>query len=80
MINKEKISVYKKYGGDPDAWARIATSQEKSVMSDDDWYLIDSLVQDVIISGNNLDKRLTDNTDSEEVRNEIRNIAKEASH
>jgi len=45
MITKEKISIYKKYEGNPNAWARIGTSEEKELMSDDDWFLIDSLIQ-----------------------------------
>lgn len=75
MITKNKILVYKKYDGDLDAWARIGTSEEKNIMSDDDWYLIDSLIQEIIISKFNLIQRLKVNTDSEDVRNEIIEIA-----
>jgi len=71
MITREKISIYKKYAGDPDAWARMSTSEEKKLMSDDDWFLIDSLIQDIIISQSNLNQKLRSKIDDEEVRNEI---------
>lgn len=75
MITKEKLTVYRKYNGDLDLWARIGASKEKSIMSDDDWYLIDSLIQDVIISQNKLYKKLESKTYDDEVKMEIIRIA-----
>lgn len=76
MISEEKILIYKKYEGDPDAWARIGTTAEKNMMSDEDWYLIDLLIQDIVISKGNLDRILDKNTENEKVKEEIINIAK----
>ncbi|CCE23010.1 hypothetical protein [Methylotuvimicrobium alcaliphilum] len=46
MITLEMVELYKKYGGDIDGWARTAVSNEKSVMSDADWYEIDAFVHE----------------------------------
>lgn len=75
MINNEKILIYKKYEGDLDAWARIATFEEKKAMSDDDWYLIDNLIQNVVVSRPNIIETLKRNVENEEVMNEILGIA-----
>lgn len=45
-ITQEKIAVYRKYVGDIDGWARMASVEEKRVMSDDAWHQIDGLIQD----------------------------------
>lgn len=50
MITKEKLALYRKYGGDIDAWARRPNS--KGLMKDDDWLLIESLVQDILLTHN----------------------------
>lgn len=71
MINKKKILIYRKYDGNLDAWARIATLDEKESMSDDDWYLIDELIQDIIISKSNIEEILKKNTEDKETINEI---------
>lgn len=75
MINKKKILIYRKYDGNLDAWARIATLDEKGSMSDDDWYLIDELIQDIIISRPNIEEILKKNTEDKETINEILNVA-----
>ena len=75
MITKEKISIYKKFGGDSDAWARIGTPEEKKIMSDDDWYIIDSLIQDIIISKTNLIQKLKLKIGNDELINEIIHLA-----
>lgn len=75
MINNEKILIYKKYEGDLDAWARIGTLEEKKAMSDDDWYLIDNLIQDAVISKSDIIEILKRNVENEEVMDEILGIA-----
>lgn len=75
MINKKKILIYRKYDGNLDAWVRIATLDEKESMSDDDWYLIDELIQDIIISKSNIEEILKKNTEDKETINEILNVA-----
>ena len=46
MITSEKVRLYKKYHGDIDGWARMASNNEKSMMCDADWYEIDSFVHE----------------------------------
>ena len=46
LINIEKLEVFQKYTGDIDGWARMASVAEKAVISNSDWYEIDSFIQD----------------------------------
>lgn len=46
MINLEKIAIYRKFAGDIDGWARMASATEKATLTGDDWLQIDSFVQD----------------------------------
>jgi hypothetical protein len=49
MINIEKIKIYVRYQGDIDSWARGGSKKEQAIMSDADWYLIESLLQDIAL-------------------------------
>ncbi len=44
-ITVDKITIFKKYRGDIDGYARSGTAKEKLVLSDKDFYLIDDLLQ-----------------------------------
>ena len=54
MLTKDKINVYKRYRGDIDRWGRTGSEEELRIMSDSDWLLIDSLLQDIYLINNNL--------------------------
>lgn len=45
MITAKKLSIYRKYDGDVDGWARAGSWREKKIMSDQDWYDIDELLR-----------------------------------
>lgn len=47
MITKEKIAVYTYFNGDIDGWARAGTRNQKAIMNDKDWLLIEELLQDI---------------------------------
>lgn len=49
MITKDKIKIYSKYKGDIDMFARVANKTEEKTISTKDWYLIDDLLQDLIL-------------------------------
>jgi hypothetical protein len=49
MINQLKLQTYKYFNGDIDSWARAGTFDQKSIMDDKDWALIDSLMQDLFL-------------------------------
>ena len=83
MITEKKINLYNKYGGDIDGWARNNSKKELSIMSDDDWFLIDGFIQDLTLVknglaslefSNSLNNRLKENCDTEETINKIKNI------
>ncbi len=44
MINLTKVQIYIKYAGDIDAWLKYAEVEEKSIFNEDEWGLIDSIV------------------------------------
>lgn len=54
MITEVKIKIHKKYKGDIDSWARSGTKNEKEVINDIDWYLIDNFLQEIYLVKNKL--------------------------
>lgn len=75
MITIDKIKIYKRFNGDIDGWARIGTNEEKSIMNDNDWFLIEGFIQDISLVKkglasdtfmNSIRERLKENCDSEE--------------
>ncbi len=52
MLTLAKIRVYRKYGGDMDGWARTKNPDDCSLITDDEWLLIDSLVQKLTLVKN----------------------------
>jgi hypothetical protein len=86
MITKEKLNVYRWFNGDIDAWARSGSSSQKEAMKDEDWFMIERLIQDVVLMQKGLisddflkdvNKRLNDNCDNEETIIEIKKMAAE---
>jgi len=83
MITKEKIHIYNKFKGNIDSWTRTGSKKEQTIMTDGDWYLIDSLLQDIQIvskglSSNefsiNLQNRLIENCENEEIIGQIKDM------
>jgi hypothetical protein len=54
MITEDKLKIFERYDGDSDSWARNGSEKEKVVMTDDDWYIIESLIQDLFLVKNGL--------------------------
>jgi hypothetical protein len=54
MLTKAKIEIYKHYNGDDDMFARSARKREKAAISDGDWGMIASFVQDIKLVKANL--------------------------
>lgn len=84
MITLEKLKIYSRYRGDVDIWIRTGKSKEKKIMVSNDWYLIDSLIQDIgfVKKGLsseqfsfNLKKRLLENCESEEAIKELKSFS-----
>ena len=67
MITENKIKVYKKYNGDIDNWARNNSKKERLIISDDDWYLIDELIQDLVLIKKQLTSSKFNNSLSEKI-------------
>jgi hypothetical protein len=49
VITDEKLTIYQRYGGDIDGWARSAVPREKALMTDEDWAVIGELLQRLAI-------------------------------
>jgi hypothetical protein len=43
VITREKIEIFKRYGGDSDGWALVGHAQEHQIMADSDWSDIEEL-------------------------------------
>lgn len=70
MITVKKLNIYKSFNGEIDAWARAGTKEQHEAMEDEDWFLIDSLIQDI-----NLIKRgLVSSDFKEQVNEKLRQI------
>lgn len=84
MITEDKIKVFKRYDGDIDSWARSGSKKEKSIMTDEDWYVIDGFIQDLSMvkkglasSGfsENLNVKLKETCDSAYTVNQLQELA-----
>jgi hypothetical protein len=84
MITKDKIHIYKSYGGDVDGWARVGSKEEKELMNDEDWFLIEDLLQDISLqnSGNSskeysikIDEKLKEKCSDEEAIKQLKELA-----
>jgi hypothetical protein len=85
MITKRKISIYKKYDCDNDNLVRSGNIKEKNEISDEDWQLIDSLLQDIELVkrglttekfARDLEFRLKENIENESVLNGLKKMIK----
>jgi len=84
MLTIAKIRVYKKYGGDIDGFARAKNSNDYSLITDDEWFLIDSLIQKLFLvkSGKaspeyakRISEEVRQNVEGEEIINELMELA-----
>jgi hypothetical protein len=84
MITHQKLKIYDEYNGDIDSWARMGSRHQNSLMNDDDWLLIDSLIQDIILEkkgiiskefSDSLHQKLIEVCDTKETINNLKKIA-----
>ena len=84
MLTVTKIRVYQKYGGDIDGFARAKNPNDYSLVTDDEWLLIDSLAQKLFLVKNGkaspeYAERISDevrrNVEDEETLSELMGLA-----
>lgn len=85
MITKDKIKIYKKFNGDLDYFARVCSPKDKKLMKDEDWFLIDDIIQDIklIRKGltsvdyeNKINQKIKEKIDCSETLDRIKQIVK----
>ena len=85
MITKEKLKIYLKYGGDGDAWARSNFADKHAKINDNDWALIDNLIQDLTLIENkvasetyiaDIEIRINEICDGEETKQYLKTLVK----
>ena len=54
MITISKLKLYQSFNGDIDFFSRVASEREKNSISDNEWFLIDSLISDIDLIKNEL--------------------------
>jgi len=54
MITKQKIKIYTKYKGDIDGFSRGGKRNEKEIIKDNDWTIIDNVLQDLKLINNKM--------------------------
>jgi len=83
MITKDKLNIYKKYSGDIDAWARVGKRKELSIINDQEWSQIDTLINDLelIEKGHASDsfkhqtnKKLEEFCENEEIQKNLKSL------
>ncbi len=83
MITLRKIEIYRKFSGDIDHFARVGSHQDKIDISDKEWSLIDSLLQDLELVDKGLaadtfvkrlDERIKESCENEGVFQELKRI------
>lgn len=83
VVTKDKIKIYKKYSGDIDGWARVGKKSELELMSDEDWAVIDELIQNLelvekgVVSDSFMSQtfdKLKKVCDSERTQNELKSL------
>ncbi|PQJ78761.1 hypothetical protein [Polaribacter porphyrae] len=70
MITKDKLKIYKKYKGDIDVWARLNIKKEHEAIDDNDWIIIDDLIQNIKM----INQGLTSNLYKESFKNKISRV------
>lgn len=75
QINDEKLNIYFKYNGDIDAWAISSNQSERKVICDEDWFLINELLNEVELNFLNLLHKLKGKTENEIVAKRIIHLA-----
>jgi hypothetical protein len=54
MITLDKPSIFARFKGDADMFGRAGRAREKELISDGEWYLIDTLFQDATVIDRNI--------------------------
>ena len=84
MITQEKLKIYDHFNGNIDGWARIGTKEQKLTMRDNDWFLIDGFIQDILLVKKglasvvyikNLEEKLREKCDSEETIEKLKEMS-----
>ncbi len=84
MITLLKLEEYEEYHGFYDGFFIQKVKNGINITNDDEWYLINSLIQDIRIEvkglasrkfSDNLNKRLEENCDSENTLNQLKYLA-----
>jgi len=84
MITKEKIKIYQSVGGDIDAFTRIESKNCKNDMTEDDFILLEELLQKTTLLksgmlskeyGEEVEEQLNNSTDCEDTKQKIKKLA-----
>lgn len=70
MVTENKIKIYRRHNGNIDSWARSGSEKEKSIMTDEDWYIINDLIQDLSL----MKKGLASSSFSEDLNIKLKEI------
>ncbi|WP_343303372.1 hypothetical protein AAHN97_17590 [Chitinophaga niabensis] len=85
MITLEKLDIYKRYDGSVDGWSHSGSSRQKQAMTDKDWFVIESFIQDLTLVKRglasesfqeSLNNRLKGECDNEGALEEIKRMIK----
>ena len=85
MITFDKLKIYEAFRGDPDMWGRARRRRDREILSDEDWKLIDELIQELTLVNRNLasetnaaqiEKKVQVNTTDSKVADRLKALAR----
>lgn len=54
MLTLEHLKIYYKYNGNEEYWDRWSSKKERSILSDENWFLIDNFITEIKLINDNL--------------------------
>jgi len=84
MLTRQKLDIFEEFDGDIDGWTRMRRDADDSLMTAEDWSLIDRLVMNLAIAESGLgspefrtktEKLLRENAADETTREAVRGLA-----
>lgn len=75
LITAERINIYLKYGKDRNNFIQTATTEEKTILSIEQWYVTDNLVNDVLLIKKGQVTQSTINSNGKRMKEKLRDQA-----
>jgi hypothetical protein len=85
VITLNKLEIFKHFNGDSDGFSRVGSVEQMQAIDDDDWLIIENLLQDIYLENNQFlspsyvrvaESHLSKYCDSQETIQELKRMAR----